>query len=136
MRYWSDARPPAPVVPVPMAVPSSKLTITAWPASDGEPATVTLPVTTVTPCADATAAKSVMASKPAIKTLMNGLGMSAGPCRQPLGKMTAAGVEVVRNAARETHRRNPDILSPINDSYGVNVEDRLADDSIWNGLSY
>ncbi len=72
----------------------------------------------------------------AIKTLMNGLGMSAGPCRQPLGKMTAAGVEVVRNAARETHRRNPDILSPINDSYGVNVEDRLADDSIWNGLSY
>ena len=31
----------------------------------------------------------------AYKTLMNVLGMPSGPCRQPLGKMTRAGLEVV-----------------------------------------
>jgi 4-hydroxy-tetrahydrodipicolinate synthase len=71
----------------------------------------------------------------AIKTLMAGLGMPSGPGRRPLGKMTKAGVDVVRNAARQVWERNPEVLEPINSFYGVDVAKRLADDSIWNSLS-
>ena len=71
----------------------------------------------------------------AVKTLMTGLGMAAGTCRQPLGKMTRAGVEVVRNAVREVWDRNADVLRPINEFYGVDVEARMSDDAIWDGLS-
>ncbi|HET6455882.1 MAG TPA: 4-hydroxy-tetrahydrodipicolinate synthase [Armatimonadota bacterium] len=72
----------------------------------------------------------------AIKTLMSALGMPAGPGRQPLGRMTADGVEVVRNAARTVWERNPEILAPIGDFFGVNVEGRIAEDSVWAELSY
>lgn len=70
----------------------------------------------------------------AYKTLMAGLGMCAGPARRPLGKMTMAGVEVVRNAAKAVWDRNPEILRPIGDFYGVDVSARLDNDGIWNGL--
>jgi len=72
----------------------------------------------------------------AIKTLMNGLGMPAGPMRQPMGKMTAAGVDVVRRAARAVWGNHPEILAPVAEAYGVDVEARLADDSVWSALSY
>ena len=72
----------------------------------------------------------------AVKTLMAGLGMSAGPGRQPLGRMTADGVNVVRNAAKMVWDRNPEILKPIETFYGVDIEARLAEDAIWAGLSY
>ena len=39
----------------------------------------------------------------AYKTLMNILGMPSGPCRQPLGKMTRNGLEVVLGAARKVY---------------------------------
>lgn len=70
-----------------------------------------------------------------IKTLMAGLGMPSGPCRRPLGKMSAAGVEVVRSAARQVWERNPEVLRPIETHFGVDVSERLADDSIWKSLS-
>lgn len=72
----------------------------------------------------------------AIKTLMTGLGMPAGPGRQPLGRMTAEGVNVVRNAARTVWMQHPEILQPISRFYGVDVEARIARDSAWEGLSY
>ena len=72
----------------------------------------------------------------AIKTLMSALGMPAGPGRQPLGRMTADGVNVVRNAARTVWQGNPEILAPIGDFFGVNVEGRIAEDSVWAELSY
>jgi 4-hydroxy-tetrahydrodipicolinate synthase len=71
----------------------------------------------------------------AIKTLMAGLGMPAGAGRRPLGKMTVAGVEVVRSAARQVWGRNPEVLDPVGRFYGVDVGARLADDSIWNALA-
>ena len=71
-----------------------------------------------------------------IKALMNGLGMPAGPNRQPLGRMTRRGLEIVRNAARTTWRNSPWILEPIADAYGVDVEERIEDDSCWAGLIY
>ena len=72
----------------------------------------------------------------AIKTLMNGLGMSAGPPRRPLGKMTQNGLAVVRDAARATWRDNPWILEPIAAACGVDVAGRIEDDACWQGLTY
>ena len=72
----------------------------------------------------------------AVKTLMSALGMPAGPCRQPLGKMTADGVSVVRSAARTVWENDPEILAPIGDFFGVDVEGRIAEDSVWAELSY
>ena len=71
-----------------------------------------------------------------IKTLMQALGMPAGPCRQPLGKMTPEGVEAVRSAARTTWEKDPEILAPIGKFYEVDLEARIADDSFWADLSY
>jgi 4-hydroxy-tetrahydrodipicolinate synthase len=70
------------------------------------------------------------------KTLMAILGMPVGPCRQPLGKMTKEGVEVVINAARTVWKNNPELLRPVADFFGVDIEARLNDDSILAGLIY
>jgi len=70
-----------------------------------------------------------------IKTMMQGLGMPAGPCRPPLGKMTSQGVEVVRKALRDVWRDNPWVLEPIERSFPVDIEARLRDDTIWQKLA-
>ncbi len=67
----------------------------------------------------------------AIKTMMKGLGMPSGPCRQPLGKMTPKGVEIVRNALKTVNEKDREILRPIQDFYRVNVEERLTNDRYW-----
>jgi 4-hydroxy-tetrahydrodipicolinate synthase len=67
----------------------------------------------------------------AIKTMMKGLGMPSGPCRQPLGKMTPKGVEIVRNALKTVHEKDRGILRPIQEFYRVNIEDRLTNDKYW-----
>lgn len=71
-----------------------------------------------------------------IKTLMNGLGMPAGSARAPLGRMTRAGVQIVRDAARTVWHDHPEILAPIEDHYEVNIAARLEDDAVWNALAY
>lgn len=70
----------------------------------------------------------------AIKTLMAGLGMPSGYCRKPLGKMSCAGVEIVRNAVRQVWTNNPELLNPIAEFYGIDIEARIADDSNWEPL--
>jgi 4-hydroxy-tetrahydrodipicolinate synthase len=72
----------------------------------------------------------------AIKTLMNILGMPSGPCRQPLGKMTRQGIQVVLAAARKIWETNPQILKPIQDSFDVKIADRLYNDKYLEGLTY
>ncbi len=72
----------------------------------------------------------------AIKTLMNLLGMPAGPCRRPLGKMTRAGIEVVIHAARKTHQLDPSVLAPIAGFFGEDIEARLADGRLVEKLTY
>jgi len=67
----------------------------------------------------------------AIKTMMKGLGMPSGPCRQPLGKMTPKGVEIVRSALRAVYEKDKEILRPIQEFYRVNIEDRLTNDKYW-----
>ncbi len=71
----------------------------------------------------------------AIKTLMTGLGMPSGLCRMPLGKMSRAGVEAVRSAARATWEMNPEVLAPVEKFYGIDIAARLADDSVWQALT-
>lgn len=71
-----------------------------------------------------------------VKTLMNGLGMPAGPCRRPLGRMSREGVDKVRQSARTVWKNNPEILKPIEEAYRVNIEERLEKDEYWNKLAY
>jgi 4-hydroxy-tetrahydrodipicolinate synthase len=72
----------------------------------------------------------------ACKTLMNILGMPSGPCRQPLGKMTRNGVEIVLANARKVYAKDPEILAPIEDFFDVNIQERLNNERFWQGLTY
>jgi len=67
----------------------------------------------------------------ALKTMMKGLGMPSGPCRQPLGKMTPKGVEIVRSALKTVHEKDREILKPVQEFYRVNIEERLTNDRCW-----
>ncbi len=71
-----------------------------------------------------------------IKVLMNGLGMAAGHCRRPLGKMSENGVEIVRGAVRTVWENNPELLKPIEKAYNVRVEERIRNDKYWEELVY
>jgi 4-hydroxy-tetrahydrodipicolinate synthase len=72
----------------------------------------------------------------AYKTLMNVLGMPSGSCRQPLGKMTRSGLEVVLANARKVYESNPQILMPIADYFGVDLKERLYNEKYLEGLFY
>ena len=67
----------------------------------------------------------------AIKTLMRGLGMPAGPCRPPLGKMTPKATQVVRQAIRAVYERNREVLTPLQDFYKIDLEERIYHDEYW-----
>ncbi len=67
----------------------------------------------------------------AIKTMMKGLGLPSGPNRPPLGKMTPKGVEVVRNALKETYGKDKEVFSPLEEFYKINVEERIFNDRYW-----
>lgn len=72
----------------------------------------------------------------AIKTLMNILGMPSGPCRQPLGKMTRQGINVVVATARKVWEANPQVLKPIEQAFDVKLSDRLYNEKYLEGLYY
>jgi len=72
----------------------------------------------------------------ACKTLMNILGMPSGPCRQPLGKMTRSGLDVVLLNARRVYESNPQIFKPIADNFGVDLKERLYNEKYLEGLFY
>ncbi len=71
-----------------------------------------------------------------IKTLMTILGIPSGGCRQPLGKMSKNGLDVVLKAARTIQAENPEIFQPLVDFFNVDIEARLEDSANWDGLSY
>ena len=71
-----------------------------------------------------------------IKTLMSILGMPSGGCRQPLGKMTKNGLEKVLEAARKVQSDNPEILKPVAEFFGVDIDARLSSLSSREGLCY
>ena len=67
----------------------------------------------------------------AIKTLMKGLGMPAGPCRPPLGRMTPKATAVVREAIRTVYEKNREVLIPLQDFYKIDLEERIYRDEHW-----
>jgi len=72
----------------------------------------------------------------AFKTLMALLGLPAGPCRPPMGKMTRKGFEFVIAAARTLLSKNPEILQPAADFFGIDIADRLDNPEYREGLFY
>jgi len=72
----------------------------------------------------------------AFKTLMSILGMPSGPCRQPLGKMTPAGLEVVLANTRKVYETNPQVLEPIAAYFDIDLTDRLYNEKYFAGLTY
>ncbi len=72
----------------------------------------------------------------AYKTLMNVLGMPSGPARQPLGKMTRNGLEVVLTNTRRVYENSPEILEPIASFFDVDLRERLYSERFWHGLTY
>jgi 4-hydroxy-tetrahydrodipicolinate synthase len=71
-----------------------------------------------------------------IKTLMRLLGMPVGPLRQPLGKMTPSGLDLVVQAARTVWRNNPEVLRPLAKAFEVDIEERLSDSAYRSPLAY
>ncbi|MCW4009968.1 MAG: 4-hydroxy-tetrahydrodipicolinate synthase [Candidatus Bathyarchaeota archaeon] len=72
----------------------------------------------------------------ATKTLMNVLGLPSGPCRQPLGKMTRSGLEVVVQAARTVYQTHPEIFKPAEEFFDVDLNERLSNARYLEGLCY
>jgi len=70
------------------------------------------------------------------KTLMNIMGMPAGPCRAPLGKMTRNGVKFLLERVRTVYKNNPEILQPVEEFFDVDLERRLYDEQYWRELRY
>jgi 4-hydroxy-tetrahydrodipicolinate synthase len=71
-----------------------------------------------------------------VKTMATVLGMPAGRCRQPLGKMTKAGLNKVLNGLKSVWEHNPEILEPVERGFGVSVADRLGSPASLEGLCY
>ena len=72
----------------------------------------------------------------AYKALMSILGMPAGGCRPPLGKLTRNGVNTVVAAARKVYANAPEILQPVADFFNVDIGQRLDNPEYWDGLYY
>ncbi|MDO8588695.1 MAG: 4-hydroxy-tetrahydrodipicolinate synthase [Armatimonadota bacterium] len=71
-----------------------------------------------------------------VKTMMSVLGMPSGPCRKPLGKMSVDGLAVLRSTLSSVWERNPEILRPVGEFYGVDIARRIDNDDIWSSLGY
>ena len=71
-----------------------------------------------------------------IKTLMNILGMPAGPCRRPLGRMNRSGLKQVLEIARTVQNDNPELFAPIEQFFNVDITNRVTGASIPEGLAY
>ncbi|MFP4444636.1 MAG: 4-hydroxy-tetrahydrodipicolinate synthase [Desulfosudaceae bacterium] len=71
-----------------------------------------------------------------VKTLMAVLGMPAGGCRQPLGRMTAAGLDKLLAAARKVWETAPEVYAPAAAFFDLDVEARLNDPAVLTDLVY
>ncbi len=71
-----------------------------------------------------------------VKTIMNILGMPAGPCRPPLGRLTRIALNSILNALRSAHEQCPGLFDQVEEVFDVSVEDRLHNERHWEGLAY
>jgi len=72
----------------------------------------------------------------AVKTLMAVLGMPAGRCRRPLGRLTRTGMDMLMTAARKVYGSAPQLFEPLANFFEVDVEARLNDPKYQEGLYY
>ncbi len=71
-----------------------------------------------------------------VKTMMQIIGMPAGGCRQPMGKMTRNGVDFILKTAREIQANSPEIFQPVADFFNVDIEERINNPGTIEGLYY
>jgi 4-hydroxy-tetrahydrodipicolinate synthase len=71
-----------------------------------------------------------------IKTALSLLGLPAGPCRAPLGRLTTAGMRVLVDSLTRVQNATPEVLAPLADQFGVDVGARLSDLDLQRGLAY
>jgi 4-hydroxy-tetrahydrodipicolinate synthase len=72
----------------------------------------------------------------ALKTLMALLGMPAGGCRQPMGKMTPNGLQTILSATKAVFAADPGVFQPVAEFFKVDIEARLNSPKIETGLTY
>jgi 4-hydroxy-tetrahydrodipicolinate synthase len=72
----------------------------------------------------------------AIKTIMAILGLPAGFCRRPLGKMAAAGLAKALALVEGVYEANPEVFAPLEAHFGVNVADRIQDTAAHERFVY
>ena len=72
----------------------------------------------------------------AYKAMMSILGMPAGGCRPPLGRLTQNGLNVVLEGLRKVYTDAPEILQPIEEFFNVDLGQRLEDPKCWEELFY
>jgi 4-hydroxy-tetrahydrodipicolinate synthase len=72
----------------------------------------------------------------AIKILMAILGVPAGFCRQPLGKMTAGGLTKALGLVKSVYEANPEVFGPLEAHFGVDVGERLLDTAAHERFVY
>ncbi len=71
-----------------------------------------------------------------LKTLMQILGIPSGACRRPVGKMTQQGIDIVVATVREVHTANPELLQPLAQFFGVDIDERLDNPEYRKNLYY
>jgi len=71
-----------------------------------------------------------------LKTMMQLLGMPSGPCRKPLGKMTAKGFRRVLETMKQVQADTPDIFKPIADFFHLDIDERLNNSEYHKTLWY
>lgn len=71
-----------------------------------------------------------------VKAILNVLGMPAGRCRPPLGRLTPGALARVVNALRLANEESPELFGGIEAAFDVSVADRLRDPRSWEGRAY
>jgi 4-hydroxy-tetrahydrodipicolinate synthase len=80
---------------------------------------------------------SVRARNPLpIKTAMLLLGMTTGPCRPPLGRVTILALDNILLSLRDVWAANPEFLEPVERFFDVSIPDRLQLPRYREGLAY
>ena len=71
-----------------------------------------------------------------VKAMFDILGVFPGECRRPLGKLTPKAGEVVLKALQDVNREAPEILAPLGDFFGVDIDARLNDKNALKTICY
>lgn len=71
-----------------------------------------------------------------VKAIMNILGIPAGRCRPPLGRLTPSALDTVLGALRRADEECPELFAEVETAFDVTVSERLHDPRSWEGLSY